>query len=197
MAVISYRQALHDTLRVELARDRAVFLLGEDIGVFEGVLKVTSGLLAEFGPKRVRDCPMSRGGVRRRRSARRWWAWGRIVAIMTINFVLVAMDMLVNHAAKVHYMFGGQVNCESWCFERPRGGGHQLAAPRSQNLANYFAYIPGLRWSRASNQADAKGLLKTGLLRNQPGHLHREPRALQRSRARCQGRLPHPNRKGG
>lgn len=167
VAQITYREALNQALREEMQRDESVFLLGEDIGVFEGAYKVTAGLLTEFGPRRVRDCPIAEEGFVGAAVGAAMVGLRPVVEIMTINFVLVAMDMLVNHAAKLHYMFGGQVNCPM-VLRTPEGGGHQLAAQHSQNLANYFAYVPGLKVVAPATPADAKGMLKTAIRDENP-----------------------------
>src|ERR671939_1997493 len=108
MPVMTFRQALHDTLRDELRRDETVFLMGEEIGVFEGSYKITAGLLQEFGPKRVRDTPIAEEGFVGLAVGAAMRGLRPIVEIMTINFSLLAIDQLVNHAAKIYGMFGGQ-----------------------------------------------------------------------------------------
>ena len=167
MPQLTYREALNQALREEMKRDENVFLLGEDIGVFEGAYKVTAGLLKEFGPKRVRDCPIAEEGFVGAAVGAAMVGLRPVVEIMTINFVLVAIDMLVNHAAKLHYMFGGQVDVPL-VLRTPEGGGHQLGAQHSQNLANYFAYIPGLKVVAPATPADAKGMLKTAIRDQNP-----------------------------
>lgn len=108
MAEITYRQALHDALREELLRDENIFLLGEEIGTFEGSYKITAGLLKEFGPKRVVDTPICENGFVGMATGAAMLGLRPIVEIMTINFIALAMDQIVNHAAKIYYMFGGQ-----------------------------------------------------------------------------------------
>ncbi len=108
MAEITYRQALHDCLREELLRDDSVFLLGEEIGNFEGSYKITAGLLKEFGPKRVVDTPIVENGFVGIATGAAMLGLRPIVEIMTINFIVPAMDQIVNHAAKIYAMFGGQ-----------------------------------------------------------------------------------------
>jgi pyruvate dehydrogenase E1 component beta subunit len=164
---ITYREALNQALREEMRRDDNVFLMGEDIGIFDGASQVTQGLLAEFGDRRVKDTPIAEeifvgAGIGAAMVGLR-----PVVEIMTINFILVAIDQIINNAAKVHYMFGGQVNCPL-TIRAPEGGGHQLAAQHSQNLANFFAYIPGLKVVAPSTPADAKGLLKSAIRDNNP-----------------------------
>lgn len=165
--LITYREALNQALREEMRRDDNVFLMGEDIGIFDGAYKVTQGLLAEFGDRRVKDTPIAEeifvgAGIGAAMVGLR-----PVVEIMTINFILVAIDQIINNAAKIHYMFGGQVNCPL-TIRAPEGGGHQLAAQHSQNLANFFAYIPGLKVVAPSTPADAKGLLKAAIRDNNP-----------------------------
>src|SRR5205814_6229809 len=110
MAMMTYRQALHDTLRAELLRDQDVLLLGEEIGVFEGSYKITAGLLAEFGPRRVRDTPICEEGFVGTAIGAAMLGLRPVVEIMTINFSLLAIDQIVNNAAKLRSMSGGQVS---------------------------------------------------------------------------------------
>src|SRR5258708_3617957 len=167
MAEITYRQALHDCLREELLRDESVFLLGEEIGVFEGSYKITAGLLKEFGPKRVVDTPIVENGFVGMATGAAMLGLRPIVEIMTINFIVLAMDQIVNHAAKIYAMFGGQCPIPL-VIRTPGGGGQQLAATHSQNLEVWFAHVPGLKVVAPSTPADAKGLLRTSVLDNNP-----------------------------
>ncbi|MEV5410872.1 alpha-ketoacid dehydrogenase subunit beta [Thermopolyspora sp. NPDC052614] len=164
---MTYRQALHDTLRAELQRDENVLLIGEEIGVFEGSYKITAGLLAEFGPRRVRDTPISEEGFTGAAVGAAMLGLRPIVEIMTINFSLLAIDQIVNHAAKMHGMFGGQVSVPM-VLRTPGGGGQQLAATHSQNLEVYYAHVPGLKVVAPSTPADAKGLLSTAVRDDDP-----------------------------
>jgi pyruvate dehydrogenase E1 component beta subunit len=167
MAEITYRQALHDTLREELLRDENVFLLGEEIGTFEGSYKITAGLLKEFGPKRVVDTPICENGFVGMATGAAMLGLRPIVEIMTINFIALAMDQIVNHAAKIYSMFGGQ--CPIPLVVRtPGGGGQQLSATHSQNLEVWFAHVPGLKVVAPSTPADARGLLRTAVRDNNP-----------------------------
>src|SRR5712692_6646913 len=167
MAEITYRQALHDALREELLRDENVFLLGEEIGVFEGSYKITAGLLSEFGPKRVVDTPIVENGFIGMATGAAMLGLRPIVEIMTINFIVLAMDQIVNHAAKIYAMFGGQCPVPL-VIRTPGGGGQQLAATHSQNLEVWFAHVPGLKVVAPSTPADAKGLLRTSVRDNNP-----------------------------
>jgi pyruvate dehydrogenase E1 component beta subunit len=167
MAVMTYRQALHDTLREELLRDENVLLIGEEIGTFEGSYKITAGLLQEFGPRRVVDTPIAENGFVGMATGAAMLGLRPIVEIMTINFIVPAMDEIVNHAAKIYYMFGGQCPIPL-VIRTPGGGGQQLAATHSQNLEVWFAHIPGLKVVAPSTPADARGMLRTAVRDNNP-----------------------------
>jgi pyruvate dehydrogenase E1 component beta subunit len=167
MAEISFRQALNDTLREELKRDDNVFLMGEEIGVFEGSYKITAGLLKEFGERRVVDTPIAENGFVGMAVGAAMLGLRPVVEIMTFNFIALAMDEILNHAAKIYYMFGGQTPVPL-VIRTPGGGGQQLSATHSQNLEVWFAHIPGLYVVAPSNPADAKGLLKTAIRNNNP-----------------------------
>lgn len=167
MPVITYRQALQETLREELKRDEKVFLMGEEIGVFEGSYKVTAGLLQEFGPKRIVDTPIAEEGFVGMAAGAAMLGLRPVVEIMTINFILLAIDQIVNHAAKIHYMFGGQARVPM-VIRTPGGGGQQLAATHSQNFEAWFAYVPGLKVIAPSTPYDAKGLLRSAIRDDDP-----------------------------
>jgi len=167
MTVLSYRQALHDTLRTELQRDESVILLGEEIGIFEGSYKITAGLLAEFGPARVRDTPICEEGFVGAAVGAAMLGMRPVVEIMTINFSLLAIDQIVNHAAKMHAMFGGQVSVPM-VIRTPGGGGQQLAATHSQNLEVWYAHVPGLKVVAPATPADAKALLTAAIRDDDP-----------------------------
>ncbi|MBJ7593565.1 MAG: alpha-ketoacid dehydrogenase subunit beta [Candidatus Dormibacteraeota bacterium] len=167
MPVMTYRQALHDTLREELLRDDDVFLMGEEIGVFEGSYKITAGLLQEFGAKRVRDTPICEEGFVGAAIGAAMLGLRPVVEVMTLNFTILALDQIVNHAAKIHSMFGGQVSVPM-VLRTPGGGGQQLAATHSQNLEVWFAHVPGLKVVAPSTPADARGLLRTAIRDDDP-----------------------------
>jgi pyruvate dehydrogenase E1 component beta subunit len=167
MTEMTYRQALHDTIRAEMLRDERVFLIGEEIGVFEGSYKITTGLLAEFGPRRVRDTPICEEGFVGAAIGAAMLGLRPIVEIMTINFSLLAIDQIVNHAAKMHAMFGGQVSVPL-VIRMPGGGGQQLGATHSQNIEVYYAHVPGLKVVAPSTPADAKGLLAAAVRDDDP-----------------------------
>jgi pyruvate dehydrogenase E1 component beta subunit len=165
--VMTYREALRLAMREELARDERVFIMGEEVGLFEGSYKVTAGLMAEFGPDRVRDTPISEEGFVGAGVGAAMLGERPIVEIMTINFLLVAMDQVINHAAKVGAMFGGEVRCPL-VIRTPNGAGNQLTAQHSQSLEGWFASTPGLKVVAPANPADAKGLLKAAVRDEDP-----------------------------
>ncbi|MBI4498174.1 MAG: pyruvate dehydrogenase complex E1 component subunit beta [Chloroflexi bacterium] len=167
VATLTYREALTQALREELRRDPAVFLMGEEIGVFEGSYKVTAGLYQEFGPERVLDTPIAEEGFVGAAIGAAMVGMRPVVEIMTINFSLLALDQLVNNAAKMRYMFGGQVMVPL-VIRTPAGAGQQLAAQHSQNLEIYYAHIPGLKVVAPGTPEDAKGMLKTAIRDNNP-----------------------------
>lgn len=164
---MTYREAVRLALREELLRDEDVFLMGEEIGVFEGSYKVTAGLFKEFGPVRVRETPISEEGFVGAAIGAAMLGLRPVVEIMTLNFVLVAMDQVVNHAAKIRAMFGGEVGCPL-VIRAPNGGGSQLTAQHSQSFEVFFAHTPGLKVVAPSTPADAHGLLKAAIRDDDP-----------------------------
>jgi pyruvate dehydrogenase E1 component beta subunit len=164
---MTYREALRMALGEELERDDAVFLLGEEIGVFEGAYKVTAGLLEAYGPDRVRDTPISEEGFVGAAIGAAMLGRRPVVEIMTLNFILVAMDQVINHAAKIHYMFGGLVKCPM-VIRTPNGAGNQLTAQHSQSFDGWFAHTPGLKVVSPATPRDAKGLLKSAIRDDDP-----------------------------
>jgi pyruvate dehydrogenase E1 component subunit beta len=167
MPVITYRQALNDTLSEELARDPNVVLMGEEIGKFEGSYKVTAGLLAKYGPKRVVDTPIAEMGFIGLAAGAAMLGLRPVVEVMTINFILMAVDQVVNHASKIHYMFGGQARVPM-VIRTPSGGIGQLGATHSQSFENWFAYCPGIKVVAPSTPYDAKGLLRASIRDDDP-----------------------------
>ena len=167
MAVITYREALHQALQEEMRRDERVMLLGEDIGAFEGAYKVTAGLYAEFGARRVRDAPIAELSFTGIGVGAAMMGLRPVIEIMTINFIQLAVDAVVNHAAKIHYMFAGEAKVPL-VIRSPGGGGQQLAAQHSQMLDVWFAGVPGLKVVAPATPADAKGLLKTAIRDDDP-----------------------------
>lgn len=167
MSIMTYRQALHDTLRAEMLRDEDVLLIGEEIGVFEGSYKITAGMLAEFGEKRVRDTPIAEEGFTGAAIGAAMLGLRPVVEIMTINFSLLALDQIVNHAAKIYGMFGGQARVPL-VIRTPGGGGQQLGATHSQNIELYYAFVPGMKVVAPSSPADAKALLLAAIRDDDP-----------------------------
>src|ERR1700733_6981535 len=144
MTIMTYRQALHDTLRAEMLRDDSVFLLGEEIGVFEGSYKITAGLLKEFGEKRVRDTPIAEEGFAGAAIGAAMLGLRPVVEMITINFSMLALDQIINHAAKIYGMFGGQASVPL-VIRTPGGGGQQLGATHSQNIELFYEFAPRLK----------------------------------------------------
>jgi pyruvate dehydrogenase E1 component beta subunit len=167
MAQITYREALNQALREELDRDERVFIMGEEVGYFGGAFKVTDGLLAVYGEKRVRDTPISELTIVGSGIGAAMGGLKPIVELMTVNFGLLAIDQIINNAAKIHYMFGGHAKVPV-VIRAPQGAGHQLGAQHSQSLEAYFLHCPGLRVVIPATPADAKGLLKTCVRQDNP-----------------------------
>ena len=167
MAIITYREALNQALREEMRRDPAVFLMGEEVGVYQGAYKVTQGLLDEFGPRRVIDTPISEAGFVGAGVGAAMAGLRPIVEMMTFNFALVAIDQIVNHAAKMLYMSGGQYRVPM-VVRGPGGFAVQVAAQHSQSMESYFYHVPGLVVIRPATPRDAKGLLKSAIRDDNP-----------------------------
>jgi pyruvate dehydrogenase E1 component beta subunit len=164
---MTYREALRLAMRQEMERDDRVFVMGEEVGLFDGSYKVTAGLLDEFGPDRVRDTPISEEGFLGAGVGAAMMGERPIVEVMTLNFLLVAMDQVVNHAAKIGAMFGGEVRCPM-VIRTPNGAGNQLTAQHSQSFDGWFAGTPGLKVVAPASPADAKGLLKAAIRDDDP-----------------------------
>ncbi|HEY0278725.1 MAG TPA: alpha-ketoacid dehydrogenase subunit beta [Solirubrobacterales bacterium] len=164
---MTYREALRLAMRQEMERDERVFVMGEEVGLFDGSYKVTAGLMDEFGPDRVRDTPISEEGFLGAGVGAAMLGERPIVEVMTLNFLLVAMDQVVNHAAKIGAMFGGEVRCPL-VIRTPNGAGNQLTAQHSQSFDGWFAGTPGLKVVAPATPADAKGLLKAAIRDDDP-----------------------------
>ena len=167
MPVMRYREALNQALREEMQEDENVFLMGEDIGVFQGAFKVTAGLLEEFGEKRVRDTPISENTIVGAGVGAAMIGLRPVVEIMTVNFSLLALDQIINCAASIRYMFGGQVKVPM-VIRMPGGAGHQLGPTHSHNFEALYLHIPGLLVAVPSTAEDAKGLLKAAIRDDNP-----------------------------
>jgi pyruvate dehydrogenase E1 component beta subunit len=167
MATITIREALNQALREELRRDEAVFLMGEEVAAYEGAYKVTKGLLKEFGDKRVIDTPITELGFAGLGVGAAMVGLRPVIEFMTFNFSILATDQIVNSAAKMLYMSGGQYNIPI-VFRGPGGSAFQVSSQHSQALESWYAYFPGLKVVMPSNAADAKGLLKSSIRDDDP-----------------------------
>jgi len=167
MPVIMYRQALNQALREEMRRDPSVFIIGEEVGAYQGAYRVTEGLLQEFGGKRVVDTPISEEAITGTGIGAAMVGLRPVVEMMTVNFALLAMDQIVNHAAKLRFMSGGQLKLPL-VIRAPEGAGMQLGAQHSQNLESWFMHVPGLKVVAAATPYDAKGLLKSAIRDDSP-----------------------------
>jgi pyruvate dehydrogenase E1 component beta subunit len=167
MREITYRQALLEALREEMQRDESVFLLGEDIAEFGGSYKVTAGLLDEFGPERVRNTPISEAAIVGTALGASLVGMRPVAELMYVDFAAIAMDQIVNQAAKVRYMFGGKAKA-SLVIRTQGGAGRSSAAQHAQSLEAWFVHIPGLKVVQPSTPYDAKGLLKSAIRDDNP-----------------------------
>jgi pyruvate dehydrogenase E1 component beta subunit len=167
MATITYRDALNQALREELERDPDVFLMGEEVGVYQGAYKVSRGLLESFGERRVIDTPIAELGFAGIGVGAAMTGLRPVIEFMTWNFALLAIDQVVNSAAKMLYMSGGQIGIPI-VFRGPGGAALQLAAQHSQAFESWYAHIPGLKVVAPATPYDAKGLLKSSIRDNDP-----------------------------
>jgi pyruvate dehydrogenase E1 component beta subunit len=162
MAELRMREALRDAMAEEMRADESVFVMGEDVAVFQGAFKVTEGLLDEFGERRVRDTPISENTIVGMGVGAAMNGLRPIVELMTVNFSLLALDQIVNHAAAIPYMFNGQAQVPM-VIRMPGGGGHQLGPTHSHSFEALFLQVPGLLVACPSTPADGKGLLKAAI----------------------------------
>jgi pyruvate dehydrogenase E1 component beta subunit len=167
MSIITIREALNQAIREELARDENVFLMGEEVAAYQGAYKVTKGLLDEFGEKRVIDTPITELGFAGLGVGAAMVGLRPIVEFMTFNFSILATDQIINSAAKMLYMSGGQFNIPI-VFRGPGGSAFQVSSQHSQALESWFTYFPGLKVVMPSTPADAKGLLKSSIRDDDP-----------------------------
>jgi len=187
---ISYREALRQGLREALLRDERVFLMGEDVGRYGGSYAVSKGLLEEFGEARIRDAPLSESAFVGAGIGAALNGMRPIVEVMTVNFSLLALDQIMNNAATLRHMSGGQLNVPV-VIRMTTGAGRQLAAQHSHSLEGWYAHIPGLRIVAPATLEDARGMLLTALqdpdpvlifehasLLNVEGEIAAEPRAV-------------------
>jgi len=161
-AKLTYREAVREALRDALRRDERVFLMGEDVGRYGGCYAVSKGLLEEFGPERIRDTPLSESAFVGAGIGAALGGMRPIVEIMTVNFSLLALDQIVNNAATLLHMSGGQFNVPV-VIRMTTGAGRQLAAQHSHSLEGWFAHIPGIRIVAPATLEDARGMLWTAL----------------------------------
>lgn len=167
MAVITMREALNQALSEELARDENVFLMGEEVAAYQGAYKVTKGLLEKFGEKRVIDTPITELGFAGLGVGAAMAGLRPIVEFMTFNFAILATDQIINSAAKMLYMSGGQFKIPM-VFRGPGGSAYQVSSQHSQALESWFANFPGIKVVMPSTPADAKGLLKSAIRDDDP-----------------------------
>src|SRR5437762_5979234 len=167
MAVMTMRDALNQALKEELARDSSVFLMGEEVAEYQGAYKVTRGLLEEFGPKRVIDTPITELGFAGLGVGAAMAGLRPIIEFMTFNFSILATDQIINSAAKMLYMSGGQFKIPI-VFRGPNGSAYQVSSQHSHVLESEYAYIAGLQVVMPSTPADAKGLLKSAIRDDDP-----------------------------
>ena len=167
MKTVQYREALREAMNEEMRRDKSVFLMGEEVAEYNGAYKVSQGMLAEFGPERVIDTPIAETGFSGIGIGSAMNGLRPIIEFMTFNFSLVAIDQIVNGAAKMYQMSGGQFNVPI-VFRGPTGNAGQLGSQHSQNFENWYANIPGLKVVVPANPYEAKGLLKTSIRDDDP-----------------------------
>jgi pyruvate dehydrogenase E1 component beta subunit len=167
MAVLTMREALNQAMSEEMTRDPNVFILGEEVGAYQGAYKITQGLVARFGDWRVRDTPIAEEAIAGVAVGAAFIGLRPIAEMMTFNFSLLALDMIVNHAAKYRYMSGGQIRCPM-VMRGPSGAAAQVAAQHSQALESWYVHVPGLVVAMPSTPKDAKGLLKSAIRDDNP-----------------------------
>jgi len=167
MAICTVREALRDAMAEEMRRDVDVFLMGEEVAQYEGAYKVSQGLLAEFGARRVVDTPITEAGFTGLGVGAAFMGLRPVVEYMTFNFAMQAIDQVINSAAKTRYMSGGLVSCPI-VFRGPNGAASRVAAQHSQDLSAWYAHVPGLVVIAPYSAADAKGLLKSAIREPNP-----------------------------
>ncbi|MER3412981.1 MAG: alpha-ketoacid dehydrogenase subunit beta [Armatimonadota bacterium] len=167
MAEITYRDALRRALIEEMERDQGVFLIGEDIGRYQGTFRVTAGLYEKYGARRVIDTPISEPGIVGISTGAALMGLRPVVEMMTMSFSILALDQIINHAAKVRYMSGGQYTVPI-VIRGPGGAANQLSAQHSHSMEGWYAHVPGLKVVVPSTPSDAYGMLKTAIRDDNP-----------------------------
>jgi len=167
MPIITYREALNQAMREEMDRDPSIFVMGEEVGHYNGAYKVTQGLLQRFSERRIIDAPIAEMGFAGIGVGAAMVGLRPIIEFMTFNFSLVAIDQIVNNAAKIFQMSGGQYNIPI-VFRGPSGPAVQVGSQHSQSLESYYAHVPGLKVVMPSTAYDAKGLLKASIRDDNP-----------------------------
>jgi pyruvate dehydrogenase E1 component beta subunit len=167
MAVITIREALNQAMREEMRRDDAVFLMGEEVAAYQGAYKVSKGLLEEFGDRRVIDSPITELGFAGLGVGAAMVGLRPVIEFMTFNFSILATDQIINSAAKMRYMSGGQFKIPI-VFRGPNGSAFQVSSQHSQALESWYSHFPGLKVVMPSTPADAKGLLKSAIRDDDP-----------------------------
>ncbi|MGH7204717.1 MAG: pyruvate dehydrogenase complex E1 component subunit beta [Nitrospiraceae bacterium] len=165
--LISYREALNQAMREEMRRDDRIFLIGEEVGYYQGAFKVSKGFVEEFGSQRVLDTPITEAGFTGLAIGAAMAGLHPIVELMTFNFGILALDQIVNNAAKIRYMSGGQLSVPI-VIRGPGSAAHQLGAQHSQSLEAWFCHVPGLKVIAPATPLDAKGLLKSAVRDQNP-----------------------------
>ena len=171
---MTYREALHKSMVEEMDKNADVFLMGEDIGRYEGTFKVTRGLFPKYGHRRVIDTPITEAGFAGIATGAAMAGLRPIVEFMTMSFSILALDQIINHTAKVHYMTNGEVKCPI-VFRGPGGAAKQLSAQHSHSMEGWYAHVPGLKVVAPSTPADVYGMLKTAVDDDNPVILYENP----------------------
>ena len=173
-AELTYRDALHKSMIEEMDKNPDVFLMGEDIGRYEGTFKVTRGLFPKYGHRRVIDTPITEAGFAGLATGAAMAGLRPIVEFMTMSFSILALDQIINHAAKIHYMTNGEVKCPI-VFRGPGGAAKQLSAQHSHSMEGWFAHVPGLKVIAPATATDIYGMMKTAIDDDNPVIVYENP----------------------